>query len=39
MSSKTWIERAITKPAATPTQPAAGKRERLTEALLKMKKG
>jgi hypothetical protein len=38
MSSKHWISRAITKPAATPAQPAASKRERLAEALLKTKK-
>jgi hypothetical protein len=38
MSSKRWIERAITKPATTPAQPAGSKRERLAEALLKMKK-
>jgi hypothetical protein len=38
MSSKTWIERAITKPASTPAQPTAGKRVRLAELLLKTKK-
>ncbi len=38
MSSKQWIARAINKPAATPAQPAANKRERLAEALLKLKK-
>jgi hypothetical protein len=38
MSSKTWIERAITKPASTPAQPTAGKRARLAELLLKTKK-
>jgi hypothetical protein len=35
MSSKTWIEKAIGKTSA---QPAASKRDRLAEALLKMKK-
>jgi hypothetical protein len=39
MSSKHWIERAIAKPKPAPAQPAASKRERLAEALLKMKKG
>jgi hypothetical protein len=39
MSSKRWIERAIAKPATTPPPPTASKRERLAEALLKMKKG
>jgi hypothetical protein len=38
MSSKTWIERAITQPASTPAQPPDSKRARLAELLLKTKK-
>jgi hypothetical protein len=44
MSSKHWIERAITKPGAfkTPAQPAGesktGKRARLAELLMKIRK-
>jgi len=38
MSSKTWIERAIVKPANVQTQSVTGKHARLAEALLKMMK-
>jgi hypothetical protein len=37
MNSKDWIERALTQPKAEPKEPT-GKRTRLAEALLKMKK-
>jgi hypothetical protein len=38
MSSKIWIEKAIGKTATPPAPPAADKRARLAEELLKMKK-
>jgi hypothetical protein len=38
MSSKDWIENTITKPANAQREDAIGKRTRLVETLLKMRK-
>ena len=38
MSSKDWIEKTITKPAKAGREDAPGKRARLVETLLKMRK-
>jgi len=38
MSSKQWIDRAIKKPAKSEPQGPKGKRARLAETLLKMRK-
>jgi hypothetical protein len=38
MSSKDWIGKTITKPATAKREDATGKRARLVETLLKMRK-
>ena len=38
MSSKDWMEKTITKPAKAEREDSTGKRARLVETLLKMRK-